>query len=643
MLTVPVRRLRRVLVIASGAVCISVPAEGQRVAPKGDAVYEATITELQAGLTSGRLTSAQLVDAYLARIAAYDSRGPMLNAMIRLNPRARAEAAERDAERKTGRVRGPLHGIPIILKDNYNTADIPTTGGSVALAGLVPPHDAFQVRKLRDAGAVIIGKANMHELAAGIISISSLGGQTCNPYDPDRYPGGSSGGTAVAVAASFAAIAWGSDTCGSIRIPSAYQNLFGLRPTKGLSSIDGIIPLSHTQDVGGPLARTVTDLAIGLDATIGGDPADTATRLLDGKTMPSFVQSLDSASLRGARLGVLASYFGTESDDQEAARVVRAAIDRLKSRGAEIVDVTISGLDTLVNNASVINYEFKYDLIDYLSRTPPPGAPVTGLADILDKGLFHVELEQTFRRREASGTRDGDAYHAALRRREQARAMVIAFLDTNQLDALVYPTMRRKPAIIGEPQSGTTCQLSAVTGLPALSMPAGFTADSLPLGVELLGRPLADARLVSFAYDYEQATHPRRAPSTTPPLVDGHAPRPDTMIVSATANGVSTRGRFRFDRTTRALDYSVSVSGVRPERILAVTLDRGTGAGNTGVLRRLAGPGSQLVASLQGTLKLRTSERSELLNGRMYLTVYTVDRPTGAVRAPLALDGRPAR
>jgi Asp-tRNA(Asn)/Glu-tRNA(Gln) amidotransferase A subunit family amidase len=626
MLTISSRGVRGAILIALYAA----PAAAQ----KRDVAYEATITELQAAMTGGSLTSVQLVDAYLARIAAYDSHGPMLNAMIRLNSRARADAAARDAERKAGHVRGPLHGIPIVLKDNYGTADIPTTGGSIALAGLVPPRDAFQVRKLRDAGAVIIGKANMHELAAGIVTIASLGGQTCNPYDPDRYPGGSSGGTAVAVAASFAAIAWGSDTCGSIRIPSAYQNLFGLRPTKGLSSIDGIIPLSHTQDVGGPLARTVTDLAIGLDATIGSDPADSATRLLDGKTLPAFLRSLDSTSLRGARLGVLTSYFGTESDDQEAARVVRAAIDRLKARGAEIVDVAIPGLDTVVNNASVINYEFKYDLIDYLSHTP--GAPVNGLTEILDKGLFHVELEQTFRRRDASGTRDSDAYRAALRRREQARAMVTAFLDSNRLDALVYPTMRRKPAIIGEPQGGSTCQLSAVTGLPALNMPAGFTPDSLPLGVELLGRPLADARLVSFAYDYEQSMHPRRPPSTTPPLVDGHAPQPDTMLVSATENGVSARGRFRFDRTTRSLDYTVSVTGTRPERILAVTLDRGTTSGNTGVLRRLAGPESSPVTSLQGTLKLRTAERSELLNGRMYLTVYTADRPTGAVRVKLA-------
>src|SRR5438477_696717 len=285
-----------------------------RLVAQGDPVYETSIRDLQAALSAGRTTSVRLVDAYLARIAAYDQKAPALNAIIRLNPGARADAAALDAERKVGKVRGPLHGIPVILKDNYNTAGLATTAASVALAGLTPATDAFQVRKLRDAGAVILGKANLHELASGITTISSLGGQTCNPYDPDRNPGGSSGGSAAAVTASFAAIGWGSDTCGSIRIPSAFNNLFGLRPTKGLSSIDGIVPLSHTQDVGGPLARTVTDLAIGLDATVGADPADSATRILDGAPLPRFVDALDTGALKGARFGMLTQYFGTEDE-----------------------------------------------------------------------------------------------------------------------------------------------------------------------------------------------------------------------------------------------------------------------------------------------------------------------------------------
>jgi Asp-tRNA(Asn)/Glu-tRNA(Gln) amidotransferase A subunit family amidase len=235
----------------------------------------------------------QLVDAYLARIAAYDVGGPQLNAMIRLNPAARRDAAAMDAERAAGRVRGPLHGIPIILKDNYDVAGLTTSAGSLALTGNIPTADASIVRRLREGGAIILGQSNMHELAAGITNISSLGGQTRNPYDPRRCPGGSSGGTGVAIAASFAAVGWGSDTCGSIRIPAAYNSLYGLRPTQGMASRAGIVPLSHTQDVPGPLARTVTDLAIALDVTVGPDPADTGTRALAGRCPTSTACSPD--------------------------------------------------------------------------------------------------------------------------------------------------------------------------------------------------------------------------------------------------------------------------------------------------------------------------------------------------------------
>ena len=607
----------------------------QRVARgRSDVVFEATIPELQAAMASGRATAVDLVDGYLARIAAYDQQGPALNAMIRLNPRARTEAAARDAERAAGKVRGPLHGIPIILKDNFNTVDLPTTAGSIALAGLVPPSDAFQVRRLREAGAVILGKSNMHELASGITTISSIGGQTCNPYDPDRNPGGSSGGSGAAVAASYAAIAWGTDTCGSIRIPAAFHNLFGLRPTKGLSSIAGIVPLAHTQDVAGPLARSVTDLAIGLDATVGPDPADSATRILEGRPLPRFVAALDAGALRGARLGVLTSFFGDQPDDQEGGRVVRAAIDRMKARGAEVVDVAVPGLDSLIQRAGVIDYEFKFDLFDYLARTP--GAPVPSLAAIIERSLLHDALAQTLRRRESLGTRDGDAYRAALMRRTEARELIVKLLDERRLDALVYPTVRRKPAPIGEPQRGATCQLSAVTGLPALTAPAGFTADGLPIGVELLGRPLADTRLVALAYDYEQATRPRRAPSTTPPLVNGRAPAPTSVPIAIAGNGVTANGRMRFDPTRRALDFDVRLSGVPADRIFAIAIDRGTSERNGPVVQRLSGPG---LVHARGAVKLGETDRHALLDGRLFLTVYTADHPAGAARGQLTVPG----
>jgi Asp-tRNA(Asn)/Glu-tRNA(Gln) amidotransferase A subunit family amidase len=586
-------------------------------------------------MTAGHVSSLELVDGYLARIRAYDTSGPTLNAIIRLNPRARADAAALDAERKGGKVRGPLHGIPVLLKDNYGTRDLPTSAGSIALATLQPSSDAFQVRRLREAGAVILGKTNMHELASGITTISSLGGQTCNPYDPDRAPGGSSGGSGAAVAASFAAIAWGSDTCGSIRIPSAVQNLFGLRPTKGLSSISGIVPLSHTQDVGGPLARTVRDLAIGLDATIGPDPADTATRILEAHALPRFVESLDTTSLRRTRIGVLTAYFGTDADDQEAARVVRAAIDKLRARGATIVDVAIPGLDTLIDRGSVIDYEFKYDLMDYLAKMP--NAPVKSLSEILDRGLVHDALEQPLRRREANGTRDSPAYDLALARRVSARALVVAFLDSNRLDALAYPTVRRKAAIIGEPQRGATCALSAVTGLPALSMPAGFTPDDLPIGVELLGRPLADAHLVAIAYDYEQSAHPRSPPGTTPPLVDGHAPAPVRFAATAHDGRAVVRGTFAYDAVRRTLDYSVVAVGVPASQIIAVTIDRDSSGTKGPVIRRLAKTG---LDRSNGTLTLGAPERRDLETGRLLLVLYTTERPLGTIRGPMALPVR---
>ena len=601
-----------------------------RATASADVVYEASISDLQSALAARRTTSVALVDAYVARIRAYDHDGPALNAIVRLNPRARDEAAALDAERRAGKVRGPLHGIPIILKDNYSTRDLPTSAGSVALAGLQTPDDAFQVKKLRDAGAIILGKSNMHELAAGITSISSIDGQTCNPYDPDRSPGGSSGGSGAAVAASFAAVAWGSDTCGSIRIPSAVHNLFGLRPTKGLSSIKGIVPLSHSQDVGGPIARSVRDLAIALDATVGPDPADTSTSILGGAPPPSFVQALDSTSLRGKRFGLFTEYLGTEQDDAEGARVIRQAVAALRARGAEVIDVKIPGLDSVAASAGVIPFEFKYDLIDFLAAIPH--APVPSLATILEAGAYDVALDNTFRTREASGTRDSPAYRAALVARTTTRNMVVAFLDANNLDALLYPTLRRKAAYIGEVQRGTTCQISAVSGLPALSMPAGFTPDGMPIGIEMLGRPLSDEHLVSFAYDYETAMHPRHPPSTTPPLVNGKAPVPSAFAAAATSEGTSVASTFRYDAPHRAFSYDVSVRGEAASKIYAISINRDS-AGKTGpAIRVLSGPG---IGVSRGTVKLTDAERRDLMDGRATLVVYSERRPLGQLRAPI--------
>ena len=479
-------------------------------------VTEKSITDLGAAMAAGTVTSRVLVQSYLARIDAYDHQGPALNAMIALNPGALADAEALDRERATRGPRGPLHGIPIILKDNYDTADLPTTAGSIALRGSMPERDGVQVEKLRRAGAVIVGKANLHELARGITTISSLGGQTRNPYDPTRNPGGSSGGTGAAIAASFAAVGMGTDTCGSIRYPSAHNSLVGLRPTLGLSSRTGIVPLSLSQDVGGPLARTVADLALVLDATVGADPADPVTAQSAGRIPPSYATLLDRDALRGARLGALLPLFGEASEDQRAGSVVREALRAMVQRGATMIDVRSNELPGEADGSAIIRYDFKFDLNTYLGRTPK--APVRSLGEILEKGLYHSSLEQAFRRSNDVATRDSDEYRALLAKHLGFRDTLLRLMDEHHVVALVYPTLRRTAAKIGEPQAGGNCAASASTGLPAISVPAGFADDGMPVGVELLGRPFSEVDLLKLAYAFEQATHHRHAPALTPPL-----------------------------------------------------------------------------------------------------------------------------
>ena len=388
-------------------------------APPGFDVTEKSVSELGAAMGAGTVTAVDLVAAYLERIDAYDQRGPALNAMIAVNPRAAEVAAELDAERAAGNVRGPLHGIPVVVKDNYDTAGMPTTAGTLGLATSTPPDDATQVRRLREAGAIILGKTNMHELARGITTVASFGGQTRNPYDPARNPGGSSGGTGAAVAASFGAFGMGSDTCGSIRIPAAHHALVGLRGTRGLASGDGIVPLSTTQDIGGPLARTVRDLAYALDATVGFDPADETTRLSEGNVPETYTAALDVRGLAGARLGLVPAML----DDGDAGRPVRAVIERageeMERLGATVVAIEEPDLTALTQDASVIGLEFRFNLDAYLAETP--GAHVRSLADFVSAGLYHAILEggspapsrsrrstpRTIARASRNGTRSG--------------------------------------------------------------------------------------------------------------------------------------------------------------------------------------------------------------------------------------------
>lgn len=613
-------------------ICAVLYAQAPCIRAQSFEVAESSIADEQKAMTEGRVSSKGLVQAYLNRIEAFDQRGPRLNALITLNPNAIREAEALDGERAAKGPRGPLHGIPVIVKDNYSTADMQTTAGTLALLGFIPASDAFQVRKLREAGAVIIGKSNLHELASGITTVGSAFGQTRNPYDPSRNPGGSSGGTAAAVTASFAAAGMGSDTCGSIRIPSSVNNLVGLRPTKGLSSIAGIVPLSVTQDVGGPLARSVTDLATMLDATIGEDPDDPATHLAPGQSRPKFVEALQTTALKNAHIGTLEPLFGGAGDDPEVNRIVRASIEELKKEGAVATSVPLPELTAALNGSSVINAEFKEDLANYLSKSGNP--PVHSLEEIVHGGLIHAALAQAMEVRLASKGRDSREYQLALAKRAAVQQTILKLMEDQKLDALVYPTLTRKAALIGDPQGGSTCQLSASTGFPAISMPAGFTADGLPVGVELLGRPFEDAKLVSYAYAYEQATHHRRAPARTPPLHGAATVPLTTWQSSAAAPGTKSvvSAKFTFDSTTNELRYSVTAAGFSDGEILALTIHRIEKGENGPAIAVLSNHAFQTIA---GSETLSDPDRERLMTGRLYLRIASRSPSTNNMRVSL--------
>ena len=483
-----------VLVLASA--CATTPSP----APS---VLEATIPELQRAMETGQLTSVELVDFYLARIAAYDDAGPKLNALILVNPAARDDAAALDAERERSGPRGPLHGIPVVLKDNIGTADMQTTAGSTALEGFRPTKDAFQARKLRDAGAVIIGKANLFEFALGWGTVSSLGGQTLNPYDLSLDPGGSSGGTAVAVTANFAAAGLGTDTCGSIRLPAAHNDLYGLRPTSGLSSRAGVIPFSTTLDAVGPIARSMVDLAIMLDATVGVDPADPSTV----RVGTSYLNAVDPDGLSGRRIGLV-----TFSGDSEVERLIASAIEELRAGGVEVVEVTLpSGAEI-----GPLFGELSVALDAYLAAEPR--APVRSLREIVDLNVVTPEVGGFLSDLAAVTSLETHAYRAALKGRSRFRDAVVALMDEHRLDAIAYPASSSPAALIGGDQSPFDCESAAYGGLPALVVPAGFTTAGVPVSLELMGRPFAEPTLIAVAAGYEAHTKHRVLPPTTPPL-----------------------------------------------------------------------------------------------------------------------------
>jgi Asp-tRNA(Asn)/Glu-tRNA(Gln) amidotransferase A subunit family amidase len=482
-------------------------------------IEEATIAELQVAMASGALTSRALTQHYLDRIALYDKAGPKLNAFLLVNPHALEEADALDKERAAKGVRGPLHGIPVVVKDNMNTKDMPTTGGSLAFVGAQPQSDAFIVAKLREAGALILGKTNLHELARSGTTVSSLGGQTLNPYDLTRTPGGSSGGTGVAVASNLAEAGLGSDTVNSIRSPASACDLVGLRPTRGLVSRTGIIPAALTQDVAGPLTRTVADSATMLQAIQGYDPKDDTTEAVRGKKLPTYAASLEKNGLRGARIGVLRSFFGQKPEHAEVTKVVDAAIARMKELGAEPVELSAPlDVDKLISTLDVQKWESKTQ-IDAWLRDLGPGAPAIHTFDAwVASGKFDKTLAKGLRDAQPFDHPEQDPeYRERIGPRKAALVQQLqALLDDNKLDAIVYPHQKRLVVPIGEGQADRNGFLASITGFPAITVPAGFSSGGVPIGVEFLGRLFAEPTLLKLSYSYEQGTQNRRPPAIAP-------------------------------------------------------------------------------------------------------------------------------
>jgi len=483
---------------------------------------EATISDVHAAYKSGALTSVKLVQAYLARIRTSDQAGPKLNVVIFLNPRALEEAAALDEDfRKTGKFVGPLHGIPVLLKDNVNTKDMPTTGGSLSLAGYTPSTDAAITQKLRSAGAIILAKVNLHEFAIWGETISSIQGQTLNPYDLTRTPGGSSGGTGAGVAANFAIAGIGTDTVNSIRSPASANSIVGIRPTLGLVSRAGIIPYSFTQDAAGPLARTVTDAAKMLNVLAGYDPSDPATAWSVGNTEEDYTKFLNAKGVQGKRIGVLRSFFGTAPINSEVNTIANEAIEDLKRSGVTIVELNTPDLDSgkLTSDVSVHLYEFKPALNAYLAAG---NTPVKSLEEIIASGKFSPNIKDSITK--AESLEMDDAYRVRLQKRAELQQRVMKIMADERLDAIVFPHQQRLVVPIGEKQVERNGVLGSVTGFPSIVVPGGFSSPTptaalgVPVGIEFLGRPWSEKLLIEIAYGYEQATKHRRPPPAIPPL-----------------------------------------------------------------------------------------------------------------------------
>lgn len=541
-------------------------------------VEEATIADIHQAMEEGRVTAEELVRSYLDRIEAYDRQGPYLNSIITVSEHALERARELDAAFAESGFTGPLHGIPVIVKDNYDTHDLPTTNGTLAFRGAIPPDDAYQVRKLREAGAIILAKSNLAEFASsGAFTLSSvLPGFSRNPYDPTRVTAGSSGGTGAAVAANFGAVGLGSDTGSSIRGPSSHQALVGFRTTMGLTSRDGIAPLSAARDVGGPMTRTVADAVAVLEVIVGQDPADPVTFESEGQVPENYRQFLDAGALQGARIGVLRQLFeeardyddprslgsgvlapgeempsedraresgasegqdeeqqGEEQQDEEqqedepttihpeVLRVMEQALEDMRAAGAVIVDpVEIPDLDDIRGDFPSIS-RLRYDFENYLATRPE--LKFKTLDEVVESGDYHPFLRASLERnREVDYVpEEHEDYPEYLEVQKRLQDAVLAVMDEHEVDVLVYPTYNYPARLIGDENTtygANSSILSPPTGFPAFNVPMGYSFGTLPAGLQLLGRPFDEPTLIRISYAYEQATQHRRPPPFTPPL-----------------------------------------------------------------------------------------------------------------------------
>lgn len=482
-------------------------------------IEEATIAQIHAAFMAKTLTCRALTQAYLDRIDALDKRGPAINAIILVNPQALAVADSLDKRFAAAGLTGALHCIPMIVKDNFETVGLQTTGGSLALEGWKPLQDATMVRQIKGAGAIVLAKANLAEWAfTPYETVSSiLPGYTHNPYALDRVTAGSSGGTAAAVAASFGVVGLGTDTGNSIRGPSAHQALVGIRATMGLTSRAGVIPLNASADVAGPMARTVADAVAVFDVVVGSDAADSVTAPADTKRSASYASFLVRGKLKGARIGILRQAYERPTLDPEVQRVFERAVADLRAQGAVIVEARVDSLDAIQRLQQGSCNRFKADLERYFAARGS-NAPAKTIDEILRSRKYHPTVEQ--RIRDAALVTELPESSEGCQSRERVRSAlrdaVMQMMDAQQLDAAIYPTWSNPPRLIGDlntPHGDNSQLFSPSTGFPAITVPMGYTRDNrLPAGVSFLGRPWSEGRLIQLVYDYEQATKHRRAP-----------------------------------------------------------------------------------------------------------------------------------